>query len=151
MSLDECAEVRGLFNACKGKWKQFWLPSWQRDVVVTAAISSSDDYLTIEDIDYSASWSASHIIGKYLFILLPDGTEIYRKVVGWPTDTRLNLDATIGQDIAVESVGFILVSFLFPARFEIDEGELEYFRPTVATTRFRMTTLHDENMTTTTV
>jgi hypothetical protein len=141
--VDECGEAKGFFNECKGKWKQFLSPTWQKDVVVTGAISASDDYLTIEDIEYSAYWSANTSIGKYLYILFPDGTGICREVTGWPTDTRINLDSAIGEDIGVEALPYVLVSFLLPCRFNIDELEMRYYKPFVAESNARMQSLHD--------
>jgi len=148
--IDECAEIRGFFHDCRGKWRQFWCPSWQRDIEITGAIAPADDFLTIEDIDYSASWAISHIIGKYLFLMLPDGTKLYRKVIGWPSATQLNLSSAVGHTVPASQAHLTLASFLLPSRFEVDEMEMTYHRPHVVTTRVRMQSLMDENMTTTT-
>lgn len=144
--LDECFEIRGFFNECMGKWKQFWLPTWQRDVVLTGAISSSDTTLTIEDIEYSSYWAENAIIGKHLFILLPDDTEIYRRVKAWPTSTTLTLNESVGHDVSADEIQHTLVSFLLPSRFEVDEMEMQYYKPTVASTKFRTQSIHDEIM-----
>jgi hypothetical protein len=148
--VSECAEIRGFFDSSIGKWKQFWSPTWQRDVVITGAISSSDTTITIENIEYSSYWAENTIIGRYLFIMLPDGTELYRKVVGWPSSTQLTLGSAIGQDVAVSVVNRILVSFLLPVRFEIDTMEMGYPKPLVAETTLRMQSIHDETMSYTT-
>jgi hypothetical protein len=144
--LDECLEIRGFFNECMGKWKQFWLPTWQRDVILTGAITSTDTSLTIEDIEYSSYWAGNSIIGKYLFILLPDDTEIYRRVKDWPTPTTLTLNKEVGHDVSADEIDHTLVSFLLPARFEIDEMEMSFYKPTVADNRLRMQSLHDDTM-----
>jgi hypothetical protein len=146
-NIDECAELKGWFNYCMGKWSQFWIPTWQRDIVVTGAISSSDTILTIEDIEYATYWANNNSVGKYLFLLLPDDTEVYREITAWPSSTQITVDEEIGYDVSADSVQHVLASFLLPARFEIDEMEMQYYRPTVATTKARMQSLHTETMT----
>ena len=145
--IDECAELVGFFNDMMGRWGQFWIPTWQRDIVITSDISASDTTLTIEDIEYSSYWANNNIIGKYLFLLLPDDTEIYRQITGYPSSTQITVDSAIGYDVDILEVDHILGSFLLPARFEIDEIELSYYRPTIATTKARMQSIHTETMT----
>jgi hypothetical protein len=148
--VSECSEIRGFFDTTLGKWKQFWTPTWQRDVVITGAISSSDTTITIEDIEYASYWAQNTIIGRYLFILLPDGTELYRKVVGWPSDTQLTLGSQIGYNVSADYVDRVLVSFLLPTRFEIDTMEMAYIKPFVSETSVRIQSIHDETMSYTT-
>jgi hypothetical protein len=148
-TLAEVANLRGLFQSHMGKWKQFWTPTWQRDVVLTAGLTIAGDTITIEDIEYTDYWANNQIIGKYLYLDLPGGA-IYRKVIAWPSTTSLQLDTAVGEDVAVAIAENMLVSFLVPVRFEIDEMELSYHRVNVATTRLRMHTLQKEVMTTTT-
>jgi hypothetical protein len=142
--------MRGFFNAQMGKWNQLWVPSWQRDVVITGAISAADKTITIEDIDYANSWSGSTIVGKYLFLLLPDGTKLYREIVGWPSSTQLTLNYAVGYDIAADEVSHILGSFLLPGRLEVDEMSMEYHRPNVAEVKLRCQSIHTAVASTTT-
>lgn len=147
---DGIADLRGFFCQHMGRWKQFWLPTWQRDVVVTSAISAADTSITTQDLNYIDSWAGNSINGKYLFFSFPDGTQAYRKIIGWPSNTQLNLDAAVGTDVAASDLAGLTTCFLLPARLEIDEMELSYYRTGLADTNLRAQSLHDEVMTTTT-
>lgn len=144
------ADLKGLFNTHLGKWKQLWLPTWQKDITVTAAIGAADTSITIEDFDYINYWAGNNIIGKHLYFLFPDGTETYRKVIGWPSNTQLNLNGQIGTAVPAGHLSALLVCFLLPARFDIDEMEMSYDRVGLAGTRMRLQSLHDEVMNTST-
>ena len=148
-------ELRDAFDARRGRWGVFWAPTWQGDVKVTAAILATDTVLNIEDMDYGEYWGAAgyEVTGRYLMIRFPDGSQVYRRVLGWPSSTSLTLDAAVGTDVALGELGSLLVSFLLLARFDQDELLLEYLTEDKAKTKLRFRAVAAEGvalMTTTT-
>lgn len=45
-------ELQTWLHGLRGRWKTFWLPSWNNDMILLADISINDDILAIEDIGY---------------------------------------------------------------------------------------------------
>jgi hypothetical protein len=146
----ELYEVISFFNSKLGKWKQFWIPTWTKDIIVTAAIGSSDTTLTIEDIDYQNSWSGNVTVGKWLYFLLPDGTEEIREVTGWPSATSITISSSLGVDVSAEELPFLLCSFLVASRFNSDELEVQHLTSQISEITFNSMSLADDPMVTTT-
>ena len=92
-------ELRYNFDDLRGRWGVFWAPTWQGDVKVTGALTATDTVLNIEDMDYGEYWGAAgyEVTGRYLMIRFPDGSRVYRRVLGWPSSTSLTLDAAVGD------------------------------------------------------
>jgi hypothetical protein len=127
------------FDYLKGRWGAFWAPTWQADVKVISEIPAGLNYLYIQDMKYGDYWgSAGHeVTGRYLQIKYPNGAVEYRRVTGWPSSIRLNLDAALGQSVAEDALSGLLVSFLLFARFDQDELVLEYLTESVAKAKLR--------------
>lgn len=142
-------ELVKFFDECSGRWENFWYPSWMDDVVLTAPFSSADTTLNIEDIEWTTYWSNTKATGRYLYVLLPDGTEIIRKILSAPTDTTIQVDAAMGTTIT--STAGVICSFLYMGRFNRDEMTLVYYTEQgYMETILEMATLQDVTGTTTT-
>jgi hypothetical protein len=136
------------FDECSGRWSNFWYPSWMDDIVLTATFSDSDTTLSIEDIEWVEYWSTTKANGRYLYVLLPDGTEIIRKILSAPSDTSILVDAAMGTTIT--SLSGVIACFLYMGRFNSDELTLKYFTEGYAETQLELATLQDVTGTTTT-
>jgi hypothetical protein len=110
------------FDAHKGRWGNFWIPSFQRDIVVTEPFLGTDTVLTIEPIDYPDYWDDSET-ARYVVFRWPDDTIICREIVDCGSDT-ITLDSVIGK--SCDNPGILLASFLLFGRFDIDEIEINY-------------------------
>jgi hypothetical protein len=146
----ELYDMVGFFNSKLGEWKQFWIPTWTKDVVVTAAIGASDTTLTIEDIDYEDKWSGNVTTGKWLYFLLTNGTEVIREVTGWPSDTELEIDSALGVAVSAEELPYMVCSFLIASRFNSDELEVAHRTTQVSEITLNTLSLAEDPMLTTT-
>lgn len=135
------------FDEQRGRWGNFWYPSWMDDVVLTLPFTSTDTILEIEDIEWTTYWSDTKANGRYLYVLLPDGTEIIRKIIGAPSDTRITVDSAMGTTIT--STYGVICCFLYMGRFNYDELTLEYASEGYISTRLMLATLQDITGTTT--
>jgi len=109
------------FDYHKGRWGEFWLPTHQRDIVISEPFDSDDVTFTVEPIEYPTYWSgkkASH----YVVFQWPDDTLICREIVGASGNT-ITIDSALG--IASNSPNKIIVSFLLLGRFDMDEIEMK--------------------------
>ena len=135
------------FDEQRGRWGNFWYPSWMDDVVLTAPFDSIDTVLEIEDIEWTTYWSNTKANGRYLYVLLPDGTEIIRKIISAPSDTQITVDSAMGTTIT--STDGVICCFLYMGRFNNDELTLEYASEGYIATRLMLATLQDITGTTT--
>jgi len=116
------------FDGVRGRYGNFWFPTWTRDIVVTRPISSADVQLTIQDIGYQDFVAEESQMGRFLFFL-PQGssTPYLRKVDMDNTDgTTLTLESAIGFDCSASRLSNLLVCFLLYGRFDVDELSLKY-------------------------
>jgi hypothetical protein len=146
----ETRDIVSFFIAMRGRWHQFWIPTWMKDIVVTSEIGSSDTTIDIEDIDYVNTWATNDMVGKKLYFLLPGGTEEIRNVTGWPSSTSLTMDSSLGVDVNELELPSLVSSFLIPSRFNTDELEVLHKSANVSEVSFTTISLPDDSMTTTT-
>lgn len=163
-------ELLDFFDYHKGRWGNFWFPSWQNDIVVTQPFYPFTTQLTIEDIEYSAYWLGTEA-GKYIVILWPDNEMVFREIIGSPSPTTLDLDSRIGRrsgrwvgttikygtgmkfgnghvygegGYLIDELRKILVSFLFMGRFDQDEIAIEYITDEIGKVSLAFKTLSPE-------
>lgn len=134
-------EVVKLFDEKCGMWGDFWYPSWQDDVVLTATFQSSDTVLSIEDIEWNDYWRHNKSTGRYLYVLLPDGTEIIRKIISAPSSTSLQVDSAMGTTIT--SLQNVICCFLYMGRFKADELTVKWLSETVTEVSLDLVTTKD--------
>lgn len=144
----EAYELVKFFDEQCGRWSNFWYPSWMDDVVITSPFDSSDTVLNIEDIEWSTYWSDTKANGRYIYVLLPDGTEIIRKIIGAPSSTQITVDSAMGTTIT--SLSGVICCFLYMGRFNVDELTLEYITEQYMGAKVELATLQDITGTTTT-
>lgn len=111
------------FDYQRGRHGNFWLPTGQKDVVVTEVFLSTDNHLHIEPIDYENYWYGSET-ARHIVLRWPDGTLICKKVTSYTVNT-LTIEGTIGKD-SPSDLSKLVVSFLLMVRFDIDEIEINY-------------------------
>ena len=134
-------ELVKLFDEKCGQWGEFWYPSWQDDVVITTPFDSADTVLDVEDIEWDSYWKDNKILGRYLYVLLPDGTEIIRKILSAPTSTSLQVDSAMGTTIT--SLQNVISCFLYMGRFNKDEMNIKWLSETVSEVQIGFTTIKD--------
>jgi len=125
----EVYTFRQLMTALAGRQKAFYLPTFQKDLTVAAAITSASSTIDIVAIEY-----VRHVIsrvGMNLFkITFTDGTSLVREVQSAASVSssveRLTLDTTWPDDRAVDEVERI--EFYEVMRFDSDEITIQHER-----------------------
>jgi len=143
-SKEEIKDIIDFFNSNMGRLNAFWVPTWQKDVVVTEAFASTDTIITIEDADYVNAWLANKSIGRHLLFNFPDGSQSIRAVQDAPDTITLLLDAEVGTDCEENALSSLSVSFVYYVRFESDTLNLKYLTNCAAQTELSFITLNDE-------
>lgn len=141
----DCYEFENFFNTMAGRWGQFWLPTWTKDVVPNSAIQSSDQVISIEPSSYYTTWLNNDLIGRVLFFKNYDGTEAYRYTTNASAGS-ITLDSAIGFDCSADQLKSLVCSFLLPGRWEEDELELSFSNDSYAEIRARFMTQDDSDM-----
>jgi len=147
---EDIYDLISFFDSKKGAFETFWLPSWEEDVVVTAAFSATDKSLAIQDIGYDDYWISSEMEGRFLMFQFPDGSREYRKVVSAPDSTTIVLENPIGHSVSAAELSSLMVSFVYLVRFSQDELEIRYSSADVAEVELSFTLLPFEVPTTST-
>ena len=119
------------FDNKMGRLETFWIPTWNKDIILTAGFSSTDTTLNMENVDYSTYWEINTLVGRHLYIQFPDKTYTIRKVDS-ATNTVITLDSQIGTTVTDYLACYI--SFLNFSRFDIDELEINYHPNNVTAT-----------------
>lgn len=70
MSKGEQNGFLDFFNDAAGRHEAFWLPSWRRDLIVTAGIEVGSDELTVQDTGFHDAWdpAAEGDPGRFVFL-----------------------------------------------------------------------------------
>lgn len=114
--------LRTWLHARKGRQRSFWLPSWNRDIIITNDVISTDTRITIENIGYSLYYSV-----KDIMIVLNNGTKIFKRILSGneiPGGEELTLSEAIGTSFNTTDVDFI--SFISHVRLDSDEITLSH-------------------------
>ena len=115
------------FDSKMGRWGDFWVPTWKKDIVVTAAILSTDTTISIQNIEYSTHWAVGDdIVGEYIQFYFPDGTKVFKQITSAPTSTSIIIDSATGKAVTSDELDLLIVSFLLPVRFNVDEIKFDY-------------------------
>ncbi len=125
------------FDSKRGRFQTFYIPSWNNDVVPTAAIGATDTTLTVEQIQFTSA----EIVGRHLFIRLPDASYVCREITDLPTSTSIQIDSAIGMAISQSNLSKMLLSFLYKARFGVDEILFEYIADEIINTKLDFKTI----------
>ena len=136
-----------MFDSKRGRFSAFWIPSWNKDIVVTAAIMAADTILTIEDLKYSNFYLSNDIINRYVWFRFPDKTYACRKIVG-AAGIFIEIDNAIGTDVSADNLSLMLNSFLIFSRFDVDEISFAYTvnRHNSITTKLKTKGLVEESL-----
>lgn len=135
-------DVIDFFNNKMGRFKPFFMPSWKMDIKITGAIVAGSNTLTIEDIDYAATWQRNNAFGRHLIIFLEDGTYLCRKIYSSKTPTTIKLNQALGITRTAGQAAALFCCFLNFVRFDIDELELLYHTLDVAECELTFQTLN---------
>lgn len=133
-------EFEAFFNARRGRWQDFLMPSWTgelgcNETNLTSTPQGSPS-LNIDWCDYATNYGpADGRLGRYIFILWSDGTFFTSKVNGIFSSTpgvteELDLANPLPKDVLVTDPP--VIGFLYNVRFSSDELELTYSGPGVA-------------------
>jgi len=120
-------EILNFFDHRLGKFGTFWMPSWNRDLTATAAITAGQLTISVADYEYDSLFAANEVINRHLFIGLPDRSYVCRKILSATANT-ITLNAGIGEAIRETELQHTLFSFMAFSRFGGDRLELDFIR-----------------------
>lgn len=126
-------DLLNFFDSKRGRFQVFYMPSWNNDIVPTAAIAADAVTLTVETLYLSSA----EIIGRHLWIRLPDQSYVCREITAVPTSTSITINSSIGTAISQTNLSKILICFLNKVRFNSDEILLEYTADLIAKTKLK--------------
>lgn len=129
------------FDEQKGRWGFFWIPTWQKDMVITEPFNIEETVLTIDPISFPTYWDGTET-ARFIALRWPDDTMIYKEIIDNDVTTITLFDA-IGK--ASNNPSEVVVSFLLMSRFDIDEIEINYLTREKATTKIRFHSIPMEN------
>lgn len=110
-------KLRKWIHARRGKQRAFWLPSWNRDLVILQNVASTAISIIVSPIGYPLYYTV-----KDIMIQLLNGTRIFARVTSGSTykdgNEALSLSAQIGTAFATTDIDF--VCFMSHVRFDTD-------------------------------
>lgn len=122
---ESCWDLLRFFDSKMGRLSPFWAPSWNRDLVPTAAIPAAATVIQVENFQYNTFWAQNDVIGKYLFFEFPDKTWAIRQVTG-ASDTSVTLDSQVGTAVPAADLSRLRCCFAHFVTFAIDRLDMAY-------------------------
>lgn len=132
---DHADELRMFFARMKGRQGEFYMPTWQADLVPTAALTSAGTTITVSGTETDTTFS-DNTVYKAIAVRKLDGTWITRTVTNIALsggNSEITVGAAWGEDVALGNID--MVSWLPVWRFATDILTMEWPRITVAETR----------------
>lgn len=114
------------FHKLQGRFGEFWLPTWKKEITLTASFTDSDRWLTIENIgyvDYLDGLTSNRMI--YFERHPPHAPELRYIIESAAVDSdteQIRLDSNLG--FAGNQKSFLGVHWCQPCRLEADQVEL---------------------------
>jgi len=125
--------IRKIMENSRGKWKSFYAPSHNTDLILVADASAGQADLVIKNTDYSTT-IFTRFPNQYIRIYMIDGSYLDALVVNAVNldgqTERLTLSTNLSSTLLVSQVKFI--SFLSLYRFESDAIEFVWITPETA-------------------
>lgn len=125
----ELWNVRQLLHALGGRQVSFYVPTFNQDLLPTAAMATASQDLVIQNIGYTQFVRGRQPKNR-LWMRLTDGTIITKEIITWvettTTTETLTVDSTWGQDITLAEIDRI--SYLEEVRYNTDEITIRHER-----------------------
>jgi len=111
-------------HQCRGRWRSFWLPSWNKDVVITKNIVAGDDFIEVIAVGFAATYG----LPCWLEIRFATSRAI-QKIISVSTDgapgtERLHFSGAFSGGAPASSV--VRVSKLTRMRLNADRIEVQH-------------------------
>lgn len=125
-TMAEQREFLRIYYACAGRHAALWVPTWRRDLIVTAGLEDGSTELTIDSsTEFHDVWNPAvqGDPGKYIFIRSRENGLLTRQVTGH-TDSTVTLASALTWTDSRAVVGFVLL-----CRFDDDTLVLKAIAP----------------------
>jgi hypothetical protein len=135
---DHADAIRQFFCRMMGRQHEFYMPTWQQDLIPVSGISSGGTTITVEGTETDATFDPSTTY-KAVAIRKDDGAWITRTVSGIAPsagNSVITVGSAWGDDVAVD--GMDLVSWLPLWRFSSDTMTMSWPREDVAHIKLAM-------------
>ena len=119
----EVWRMRKWLHARRGKQRTFWLPGWNRDLIVLENISSSATSITVRPIGYPLYYGTTDIM-----VQLNNGAFLFNRVLSAATDPSGNeVLAMAGSfGVAINIADINLVCFMKHVRLDTDNADINH-------------------------
>jgi hypothetical protein len=122
-TLQERINLRTFLATTRGRWKAFWLPSWNVDFELTQDIAAGDSHIQIAGIGFVANYG----IGTDIAVITNAGVCVPMRITNVVVDganERLYSTSAFSGSLARSAVDRVCKLTL--SRFDVDRLELQY-------------------------
>lgn len=144
---EEAQLLLDLFLRMRGRQGEFYMPTWEYDFAPKDAVSSGSATMRVADTTLADCYGDS-TVHKALFVMLGDGSLIFRKVLsvaivadGGGTDSAITISGTWGASFTADSI--VMCGWMPVWRLASDELTVEWLTNTVAQVQLTMQTVED--------
>lgn len=113
------------FDEMYGRYDSFWMPSHNRDIIVSSGFASSATNLSIADTGVYKYYADRERLNQHLMMRFIDDTRFYCQY-NPVSELSIQLSVAPGKECSDNEVGSLLVSFMNKVRFGSDDIELDY-------------------------
>lgn len=109
-------------HSLRGKQKSFWLPSFNKDMVLQASILSTDTDLSVK-----ATTLAADYVDRHVMFLITNGNRYFRQIVAAAADganVTLTLSGSLGVAVAPSDIK--LFCFITKMRLNADSVHIDH-------------------------
>lgn len=142
-SFEESEEIRYFFERQHGRQGEFYLPSWEPDMVLTADIPIGSSVIRVAGTDLldSFKFSRTHLS---ILVKFTDGSTTYRTITNMQyieDDTQVTVDVAFPDEILMGDV--VHISFMPTVRFASDALNVEWVTDEVCQFKISFETVED--------
>lgn len=139
-------EMFDLFDSKRGRWGSLWIPTWNKDIVLSdSSVGGADTTFNVENNGWHTYYSGNTTygeLGHHIIVWLDSDTYVIRKITGG-SNTSMTLDGVIG---AVSDTSKLYISFLTYSRFDVDEIKFNYITEDICKFKLDFAGLVKENI-----
>jgi hypothetical protein len=124
LTIAERSTLKKFLHKMKGRRGAFWLPTFHKDIVITANITSSQTFIDVDAFGYG--YFTENETQSFVIEML-NGTRYFNTIVSSTRSTiteRFTLENSFGVAIAIANIKRVM--FINKVRFDSDVAEINY-------------------------
>lgn len=140
---DEAEAIREFFLRMRGRQGEFYMPTWECDFIPVETAPASSERMVVSGEDFGSSYADSTVY-RAVFVLMNDGSLIFREVVGIEAqDDNWVISVSEAWGVDIDRDAIVMCGWMPVCRLVSDNLLIEWLTDSVANIQLNIMTLED--------